>query len=169
MAALALAAVATPAAAQGHRAAVKDFAWLVGSWEGHLPNIPGAAESTFFPGTDAIIGVTRLVDASGKVFLIELSSLTNSPLGVVLRFRHFSPELDAYEATFRQVLQLNSMDSTHAKFENTVPLDTAVLSTRTRGATWTREGPDAFLVASNVVDEHGTPSTAEVTYRRTHE
>jgi Domain of unknown function (DUF6265) len=78
-------------------ATTSDFAWLTGRWKGHMSNgARGVADVTFAPPAGGVItGMMRLVDRD-TVLVVELISLVDTPNGVEMRFRHFSPALQAY-------------------------------------------------------------------------
>ena len=89
-----------------------DSRWLTGRWEGHLTGSPRAlVEVTYsVPNARSIVGVMRLVQ-NDTVLVVELISLVDTPAGVEMRFRHFSPQLDAYEVQFKQVMRLAPHDA----------------------------------------------------------
>lgn len=76
-------------------ATTADFAWLVGSWEGHMVGRAGVVDITFTkPQAGTVTGVMRLVD-NDKVLVVELLTIVDAPGGTEMRFRHFSPSLEA--------------------------------------------------------------------------
>ena len=147
-------------------ATVDQFAWLAGTWNGHLVGTTAITELTFAaPVGGVMVGMMHVVDG-GRIVLVELCTLIDTPHGVELRFRHFSPSLDAYEKEFNQVMRLTAQDSMHQHFENGVAFDSTLLSTQPRTATYTRRGPDEFVAHSDILNEHSHPEVIEVTYRR---
>jgi len=167
--ALALLSPWTPAQGQqaaGAQATTADFAWLAGHWRGDMASTGGSAEIVFAPpAAGTIAGVMRLV-IGGKVAVVELISLVDGPEGVELRFRHFSPELKAYETDYRQAMRLEALDGARAIFENRVPYQAGVMSTQPRVSTFLREGEDAFVSHSDIIGEDGKPQVIEVRYGR---
>jgi hypothetical protein len=145
---------------------VADFTWIEGRWIGHLAGVSGEAQMSFMPvGAGQLVGVMRIID-QGKVVLVELISMMDTPDGVELRFRHFSPALDAYETSFKQTMRLTNHLPDRDVFENLVPFDKALMSTQPRTATYIRRGPDDFVAHSDIIDQQGKPSVIEVTYHR---
>jgi len=168
MLALALLSSRAPAQAQqaGAQATTADFAWLAGHWQGDMASSGGTAEIVFTPpAAGTITGVMRLV-IGGKVAVVELISLVDGPAGVEMRFRHFSPDLKAYETDYRQAMRLKTLDGARATFENQVPYEAGVMSTQPRMSAFLREGEDAFVAHSDIIGEEGKPQVIEVRYRR---
>lgn len=145
----------------------KDFAWLAGRWEGTMSSgAVGVADVTFAPPVAGLItGMMRLV-ADEKVLVVELISMTDSPRGVEMRFRHFSNALEAYEPTFKQSMRLTSNDAGNAVFENDVPYDKALMSTQPRITIFERHDDNSFTGRSNIINDAGQPAIVEVRYQR---
>ena len=171
---IALFAAASSAAAQPHAAppttvsaTTADFAWLAGSWEGRLTKLPDAvAELTFqVPRAGVVTGVMRLTQGD-KLLVIELISMVDTPRGPEMRFRHFSPALDAYEATFKQAMVLKTHEPAKDVFENLVAYDKTLMSTQPRVSMWERRGADEMIARSDIIGDDGKPDVVEVTYRR---
>ena len=164
--ALLLVAGAAPVHAQAART-TKDFRWLAGKWEGHLGSDAAArAEITFSePSARSIVGTMRLVK-NDTVLVVELISLVDTPAGVEMRFRHFSPELEAYESTYKQAMRLKSFDATQDVFENVVPYDKALMSTQPRITAFIKQGADGFAGRSNIIGSDGKPAVIETIYKR---
>jgi len=155
-----------PAGAQGV-ATTKDFEWLAGRWEGTMAS-GGAdvADVTFTPSAGGLIsGVMRLV-ANEKVVVVELISLTDTPQGPELRFRHFSNSLEAYEPTFKQALHLTSHAADRDVFENSVPYEKGLMSTQPRTTVFQRHDADTFTGRTKIINDDGKPAIVEVRYRR---
>jgi hypothetical protein len=147
-------------------ATTSDFAWLAGTWEGHMVGRAGAADITFTqPKAGTITGVMRLVD-NDKVLVVELLSIVDTPGGTEMRFRHFSPSLDAYEPQFKQSMRLSTHSAERDVFENTTPYDKALTSTQPRVTQFIRHGADEFVGRSDIIDDNGKPAVVEATYRR---
>jgi hypothetical protein len=143
-----------------------DFGWLKGNWEGALADAPGTiAQMTLQPANGgAITGVVRIVEG-GKVVMIELISLVQSPTGIELRFRHFGTDLESYEPVFKQSMLLKRHDAGGDMFENLEAYDKTLMSTQPRTATRTRRGNDELLAHSDIIGSDGKPAVIEVTYR----
>jgi hypothetical protein len=148
-------------------ATTADFAWLSGSWEGRLAKMPDAVAEIAFqqPKAGALTGVMRLTQGD-KLLVIELISLVDTPRGPEMRFRHFSPTLDAYEPEFKQTMLLKSHQGAKDVFENLVAYDKTLMSTQPRVSTWERRGADEMVAHSDIVGDDGKPDVVVVTSRR---
>ncbi|HUQ99740.1 MAG TPA: DUF6265 family protein [Gemmatimonadaceae bacterium] len=151
----------------GSRATTHDFAWLAGNWEGRVTGRPGTADISFAaPRAGTITGVMRLVDNNDKVLVVELVSLVDNPGGLEMRFRHFSPSLEAYETNFKQTMKLSDLTPERAVFENETPYDKTLMSTQPRITQFIRRGRNEFIGRSNIIDDKGQPAIIESVYRR---
>jgi hypothetical protein len=148
-------------------ATLRDFAWLAGRWEGTVPAVAGSrAEVTFSaPMAGLITGMMRLV-RNDTVLVVELISLVDTPRGVEMRFRHFSPALDAYEREFRQTMLLTKHDARTDTFENTVAYDAALMSTQPRRTAFVRTSDDEYVGRSEIIGSDGKPAEVVARYRR---
>jgi hypothetical protein len=160
---------AVGASAQEHSTApgtTADFAWLAGSWDGQMVGRPGTVDITFTePRAGTITGVMRLVDNS-KVLVVELLTIVDSPAGTEMRFRHFSPSLEAYEPQFKQAMRLSEHSHGRYVFKNATPYDKALMSTQPRTTEFIRRGDDEFVGRSDIVGDDGKPAVVEASYRR---
>lgn len=160
--AIALSAQATKPAV----ATTADFSWLVGSWEGHMVGQTGTADLTINQArAGTMTGIMRLVDHD-KVIVIELLSIIDTPAGPVMRFRHFSPSLDAYEAEFKQSMRLLTHSADRYVFENATPYDAKLMSTQPRTTQFIRLGADEFVGHSDIIDDNGKHAVVEAVYLR---
>jgi hypothetical protein len=149
-----------------HTVTTADFAWLAGRWEGRMSGAPGVAEVTFSaPRAGLVVGMMRLVDAE-RTLVVELVSLVDTPMGVELRFRHFSPSLTAYETEFKQAMRLSASTGGRFVFENVVPYSKELMSTQPRVTTYTRIDDRSFVGRSEIIDSKEKPGVVEVTYVR---
>ncbi len=103
----------TPAPA---KAVLEDLAWMAGHWVddagGELSD-----ETWTVPFGDSMLGMWRYVK-DGKTRVFEILAITAEPGGVVLRLRHFDPQLTAREDTDKPVtLKLVSWMRGEARFE----------------------------------------------------
>jgi len=148
-------------------ATLRDFAWLTGRWEGTVGNLAGATlEVTYSaPRAGLMTGMMRLVQRD-TVLVVELISLVETPHGVEMRFRHFSPTLDAYEREFKQTMRLTSHRPGADLFENTVAFDASLMSTQPRRTSLVRHGDDEFVGRSDIIGSDGKPAEIVSTYRR---
>jgi len=160
--------VVTAAALRGDTTAtLRDFAWLTGRWEGTVGNLTGATlEVTYSaPRAGLMTGMMRLVQRD-TVLVVELISLVETPSGVEMRFRHFSPTLDAYEREFKQTMRLTSHQPSADVFENTVAFDAKLMSTQPRRTSLVRRGADEFVGRSDIIGSDGKPAEIVSTYHR---
>ena len=148
-------------------ATLRDFAWLTGRWEGTVANLAGATlEVTYSaPRAGLMTGMMRLVQRD-TVLVVELISMVETPHGVEMRFRHFSPTLDAYEREFKQTMRLTSHQPSTDVFENTVAFDAKLMSTQPRRTSLMRHGDDEFVGRSDIIGSDGKPAEIVSTYRR---
>src|SRR5690349_20029070 len=101
--------IGIPSIGMSQSPTVNDLAWRTGRWEGTMAKGPGIADVTFAPPSGGLIpGVMRLVD-NGKILVVELVSIVDTPDGPEMRFRHFSSTLEAYETNFKQAMRLKSI------------------------------------------------------------
>jgi hypothetical protein len=110
-------------------------------------------------------GMMRLTK-NDTVLVVELISLVDTPLGIEMRFRHFSPTLVAYEREFRQAMRLTKHEPRADTFENTVAYDAALMSTQPRRSVFLRRGDDEYVAHSDIIGTDGKPAVIEATYRR---
>jgi hypothetical protein len=148
-------------------ATLRDFGWLVGRWEGELKSLSGAVlEVTYSTARAGLMtGMMRLVK-NDTVLVVELISLVETPNGVEMRFRHFSPTLDAYEREFKQTMRLTSHQPGSDVFDNMVAYDAKLMSTQPRRTSLVRHGDDEFVGHSDIIGADGKPAEIESTYRR---
>ena len=148
-------------------ATLRDFAWLTGRWEGTVANLDGAMlEVTYSaPRAGLMTGMMRLVQRD-TVLVVELISMVETPKGIELRFRHFSPTLEAYEREFRQTMRLTSHQPQSDVFENTVAFDAKLMSTQPRRTSLVRHSDDEFVGRSEIIGSDGKPAEIVTTYRR---
>jgi hypothetical protein len=157
----------SPAARGDAATTLADFRWLVGRWEGTVTKLPDAvAEVTFSsPRAGMMTGMMRLVKHD-TVLVVELISMVDTPHGVEMRFRHFSPTLEAYERDFRQTMRLTRHESAMDTFENTVPFESTLMSTQPRRTVFVRRSDDAYVGRSDIIGADGKPDVVETTYHR---
>jgi len=148
-------------------ATLRDFGWLVGRWEGQVKSLSGAVlEVTYSTARAGLMtGMMRLVK-NDTVLVVELISLVDTPNGVEMRFRHFSPTLDAYEREFKQTMRLTNHQPQSDVFENTVAYDAKLMSTQPRRTSLLRRGDDEFIGRSDIIGSDGKPAEIVSTYRR---
>ena len=79
----------------GERAAIADMSWLTGSWTG--TGLGGQSDEIWSqPSAGVMMGTYRLIK-DGKPVFYEMMWLLESEGTVVLRLKHFSPDLVGWE------------------------------------------------------------------------
>jgi hypothetical protein len=140
-----------------HRAALADFSWLAGGWEGKLG--PMSAEQEWMtPKNGTMQGFFRLTD-NEKTIVIELFTLRETPDGIVFYFRHFSPELKPWEETEPFHLNLTKSDATTFRFDNPVV-------NQLKDAILTHPDTDTYISHGDITGADGKPQVIEVSYHR---
>ena len=103
-------------AADVSKAGLAEFSWLEGKWQGNWG--PRIAEQVWLePRAGEMPGLFRVVE-NDKTLVLELYSLTETPHGLELRLRHFTPSLVPWEQSAITILRLTSLDG-GGTFENT--------------------------------------------------
>jgi hypothetical protein len=144
-------------------AKLADFSWLAGRWEGKLGPLPAEKQMTaeqqwMAPRNGTMQGSFRLTN-SEKTLVIEFFTLRETPNGIVLYFRHFSPELKPWEEVEAFHLNLTKADAGTFRFDNPVvnELKDAIL---------TRVDTDTYISHGDITGADGKPQSIEVTYHR---
>jgi len=160
---LALAMLAGPAAiplsaqAETPPATLAEFSWLAGRWRGTL----GKSNTEVIysqPEAGTMMGMFRLMEGE-RTNLLEFFSLRETPEGLEMRLRHFSPSLELGEKDDAITLRLATYDGTEAVFENPV-------HTRPKQTIISRTGDNSYVVRSEVIGETGETRWIEVTWQR---
>lgn len=139
------------------RAALAEFAWLAGRWEGKLGQL--TAEQEWMASRNGTMqGFFRLTD-SEKTIVIELFTLRETPEGIAMYFRHFSPELKPWEEAEAYHLHLTKSDATTFRFDNSVV-------NQLKDFILTHADADTYTSHGDLTDADGKPKTIEVTYHR---
>jgi len=138
-------------------AALGDFSWLAGRWEGRLG--PMTAEQEWMaPKNRTMEGFFRLTDAE-KTIVIELFTLRETPEGVAMYFRHFSPELKPLEEKEAYHLNLSKSERGVFRFDNSVV-------NQLKDAILTHADDDTYVSHGDITETDGKPKVIEVTYHR---
>jgi hypothetical protein len=103
---------------------------------------------------------TFQVAESDKTLVIELFTLSETPDGVELRIRHFTPYLVPWEKDVPAVLNLTSADAKLAVFENPS-------NGEPKMQTFRRLDADSYVSRSEVTLQEGDPQIAEIKFKRT--
>lgn len=139
-------------------ATVADFGWLAGSWRGEWG--PRAAELVWMPPQAGVMTGAYTLMETDKVLVIELFTLVQTPSGVELYIRHFTPQEVPWEKGDATKLSLVNFDSTHFEFNNAVDgkPKTSIMQRA--------DNPDTFAWRAEIVPDTGEPQTIEITYHR---
>jgi hypothetical protein len=102
--------------AKSPHATISDVAWLAGHWVG--PALGGEAEEIWSaPKAGSMMGMYRLV-RDGKVVFYELLALVQEGGSLVLRLKHFNPDLTGWEEKQKTVdFRLVGLGEGIAQFE----------------------------------------------------
>jgi hypothetical protein len=147
----------TPTPATTTTPTLTDFAWLEGRWRGDWG--PRVAEQAWFaPKARVMTGLFRLVEGD-KTLVLELFTLLEKPDGIDFFFRHFTPELVPWEKSGATVLNLTSLDTKKADFENPA-------NGLPKHAILIRVDADTYTARSEIIPETGDPQVIEITYHR---
>jgi len=77
-------------------ASIEDIAWLTGRWEGS--GLGGLAEEVIAPAVDGqMMGMFRHAGSDGELVFYEFYLFAEVDDSLVLRIKHFSPELKGWE------------------------------------------------------------------------
>jgi len=144
-------------------AALADFAWLAGRWEGKLPAPDSdkqlTAEQQWMPPKNGTMqGFFRLTD-SEKTIVIELFTIRETLEGIAFYFRHFSTELKPWEEKEAYHLNLTKWDANTFRFDNPVV-------NQLKDAILTHNADDTYTSHGDITGADGKPAVIEVTYRR---
>ncbi len=121
-------------------ATLADFLWLIGEWDG--TGLGGETQEMWSPPAGgAMMGMFRQLKG-GQLVFYEFLTLVERDGAVVLRLKHFHPNLTGWEEK-TQVLEfpLVSLTPTQATFN---------------AMTFTHDTPDAFSVRLRLKDKSGT-------------
>ena len=138
---------ATPARAV---ATLADFQWLIGEWDG--TGLGGETQEMWSPPAGgAMMGMFRQLKG-GQLVFYEFLTLVERDGSVVLRLKHFHPDLTGWEEK-AQVLEfpLISLTATQATFN---------------AMTFTHETSDAFSVRLRLKDKSGSVREELFEYKR---
>jgi len=105
---------ANPSPATPARTRVADIAWIAGHWFEDT-NGRYSEEAWTGPAGGSMLGMWRTVEG-GRPQTVELLTLSDDPDGLVLRLRHFDPQLVPQE-TAPLALRLAGVEGARATFE----------------------------------------------------
>jgi hypothetical protein len=111
------------------------------------------------PEQGSLVCWFRLTSSAATV-MYELISLLDTPAGAEMRFRHFSPQLQAWSQGPPTTMPLDPASTVDTlRFEN--PVDG-----QPKRSILTRTGADSYLSHSDLVAADGSTSVIEVAYTR---
>lgn len=146
-----------PAAAAKAAPRLSDLAWMAGRWQGQTTQGLAVEETVSEPAAGVMMGMFRAMRGE-QTLVLEFFSLRETPEGIEMRLRHFSPAMEPWEKGDAILLRLQSWDGSRAVFENPVhgePKRTVI----------TRTADDTMTSRSEIVDGKGG-RTIELTLRR---
>ncbi len=129
---LTLATPATPAAAPPAEP-LAQLAWLAGTWVSPRDSGNRGEETWSRPAGDSILGMFRLQTPTGETRFVELQTITAEGRELVLRIRHFSPQLAPWEGAGDGPLTYRSTQVGPGEIRFTHPTDDVrhIIYTRT--------------------------------------
>jgi len=97
---------------------VSDLAWIAGHWS--MPRDGDTLEELWSaPSGNCMMGVFRWMKKDGTVRLFEVLSIVGEGDDIRFRFRHFGPDLTAWEEKDRPLsFKLTRLTDGEARFEN---------------------------------------------------
>jgi Domain of unknown function (DUF6265) len=94
-----------------------NFDWLAGHWQGSWG--PRVAQVSWMPPKSAVMLGMLQITEDDKTLVTELYSIVQTPAGIELHVRHFTPSLVTWEKSDAIVLKLvAATDSKNIVFEN---------------------------------------------------
>jgi uncharacterized protein DUF6265 len=145
------------AAGIGVKATLGDFAWLEGKWQGLWG--PRIAEQVWMaPRGGEMLGLSRVAE-NDKTLVIELFSLAETPNGIELRFRHFTPSLTMWEKSDFAELKIASLDPKMIVFENPA-------GGQPKRQTFIRVDAENYISRSEIVSDSENKQVTEIRYHR---
>ena len=141
----------------GAAARISDVAWIAGRWS--LDREDGRLEEVWSePAGDCMMGMFRWLK-EGRVWIYEMLTIREEAGTLVLRFRHFSESLVAWEPKEEPLTyRLTRVNDTEAVFENPE-------SESHRMYAFRRVGENELLVRVGAV-RNGEVRTSDFAYRR---
>ncbi|QNI33519.1 hypothetical protein H7849_06115 [Alloacidobacterium dinghuense] len=144
-----------PAVPVGH---VSDLAFLAGRWQGTVDSSK-IAQVCDSPDASSMVCIFHLLNEAGKLDMIEVYTLRDTPEGVVEKVRFFSPELGEEAGTAATTMKLVSVSSDKLVFENPN-------GTYPKRSTIYRTSADAFTSKVELIDAKGVATEFEAYWHR---
>lgn len=137
-------------------AALSDFSWLQGTWQGDWG--PRMAEQVWTdPRAGEMAGVFRVTE-NDKTLVLELYSLVETPDGIELRLRHFTPSLVPWEPKVT-VLRLASFNPSDMAFQNSS-------GGQPSRNDFTRIDADTYLLRTEIISPGESKQVTEIRFHR---
>jgi hypothetical protein len=138
--------------AKSPQATLADVAWLAGRWVG--PALGGEAEEIWSPpNAGSMMGMYRLV-RDGKPIFYEFQTLAEESGSLVLRLKHFNPDLTGWEEKQKAIdFRLVRVRERIVQFE---------------GMSFYREGDTKLTVYLAIEGKDGTVHEEAFSYTRAH-
>jgi hypothetical protein len=136
--------------AKSPQATIADMAWLAGHWVG--PALGGEAEEIWSPPSGgSMMGMYRLV-REGKPVFYELMTLTEEEGSLILRLKHFNPDLTGWEEKHKTIdFPLVALEERIVQFE---------------GISFHREGDARLTIYLAIEGDDGTIHEEVFSYTR---
>jgi len=144
-----------PAAPVGH---VSDLAFLAGRWQGDVDSSK-IAQVCDTPDPASMVCVFHLLNNDGKLDMIEVYTLRDTPEGVVEKVRFFSPELGEESGAKATTMKLVSVSADKLVFENPN-------GTYPKRSTIYRTSSAAFTSKVELVDDKGVATQFEAHWHK---
>lgn len=145
-----------PAPGRTSSASLSDFSWLQGKWQGDWG--PRVAEQVWTdPLAGEMAGVFRVTE-NDKTLVLELYSLVETPDGIELRLRHFTPSLIPWEPKVT-VLKLASSNASAMAFENSS-------GGQPSRNNFTRIDGDTYLFRTEIISPSESKQVTEIRFHR---
>lgn len=148
-------AMSIPATAQT-KANINDLAWMAGDWNTSMGG--STAERSCSKLVGGSMTCTLRVIAAGKVVWLEFSVLRDTPNGIVLDTRFFTPDLQPADPVSNELV-LKSSTANEWDFENPN-------GTQPKDAIITRLGENAMNGHADLVDQQGKASVMDISWQR---
>jgi hypothetical protein len=146
-------------------ATVSDLAFLAGVWHARSESGGFFEEHMSPPAAGVVIGMFRMISASGRTSVVELETFCDAGGSIDYRFRHFSTGLDAWEPP-KEPVSLRLVERTERRWVWVDAAPELNRSTTPARVTWEFPEPDGWRVMVDVRRPEGERRIIDVTYRR---
>ena len=139
------------------KSTIADFAWFAGHWTAD-ENGSHIDEYWSAPMGGVVAGMIRAGSPEKTTFL-EFFTVRETPDGIDLSVRHFSPDLTPTEKDKALVFRLKCFSKEAITFENTG-------EGQPRTLVMERPGPDTFRARNEIIMKDGTVRKIDITFTR---